>query len=90
MPEFKNECCRTESLSLTKALEIARWYERVEEDVSGLSRPVLSELQKPINYTESNGRSEKRSFQTSKTFFGKEHKFPSWIEISIEKLNKYQ
>ena len=24
MPEFKDECCQTESLSLTKALEIAR------------------------------------------------------------------
>ena len=49
MPEFKNECCRMDNFTLTKALEINRGYERVVENVNGLSGPTAAELRKSIN-----------------------------------------
>lgn len=36
MPEFQEECCRTDDLTLTKALELARGYERSKFDMSSL------------------------------------------------------
>lgn len=51
--EFQRECCRTNDLDLKAALEKARGYERVAENVSGLLKPTAAEISsRSINYTE--------------------------------------
>ena len=43
IPEFERDCCRTDDLTLEKAISLAQGYERCDVSVTGLHKPMESE-----------------------------------------------
>ena len=50
MPEFQTRCCRKDGLTLAKALELAKGFERTTEDFCKLTLSAPSDQRRSINY----------------------------------------